>query len=239
MKITKPFNNVSSAALRLILPSIKSLSQVTFKRLSKRAGSKENAAVNAAESLDLFTDGKITQCKCSTTCLEAVLAWNRPSHVTTVKRNYQKYQQHRRSLNRNEENSERKISKYCQSSPIFKPQWKKIGKVLWNGNLQKFFQSNCPYGLTTSSVCSNMKTITTPNRPCPRLTFCQQFINTTAQDPQFLSNLVTSDEAVFTMNSEVNTRNVICYSQYGQGHPQDYYVGHKQGAESSSWSELD
>ena len=154
-----------------------------------------------------------------------------PPHVTTVKRNYQKYQQHRTSLNRNEGNSERKISKYCQSSPIFKPQWKKIGKVLWNGNLQKVFQSNCPYGLTTSSVCSNMKTITTPNRPCPRLTFCQQFINTTAQDPQFLSNLVTSDEAVFTMNSEVNTRNVICYSQYGQGLPQDYYVGHKQGAE--------
>ena len=80
MKMMKPFNNVSSTALRLILPSIKSLSQVTFKRLSKRAGSKENAAVNnTAESLDLFTDGKITQCKCSTTCLEAVLAWNRPS----------------------------------------------------------------------------------------------------------------------------------------------------------------
>ena len=29
----------------------------------------------------------------------------------------------------------------------------------------------------------------------------------------------------------MNTRNVICYSQYGQGHPQDHYVGHKQGAE--------
>ena len=55
MKLTKPFNNVSSTCLRLTLPSIKGLSQLTFKRLSKRACSKENAAVNnTAESLNVY-----------------------------------------------------------------------------------------------------------------------------------------------------------------------------------------
>ena len=35
---------------------------------------------------------------------------------------------------------------------------------------------------------------------------------------------MTSDEAVLSLNSEVNTGNVIRYALYGNGHPPDHYV---------------
>ena len=46
-----------------------------------------------------------------------------------------------------------------------------------------------------------------------------------------MSNLISSDEAIFSLNSEVNTRNVRCYSHFGDGHPDDHYVEFKQGAD--------
>ena len=46
--------------------------------------------------------------------------------------------------------------------------------------------------------------------PAQRLTFCQRFLKMNAHDPQFVDNLITSDEAVFSMKNEVNTKNVIC-----------------------------
>ena len=45
--------------------------------------------------------------------------------------------------------------------------------------------------------------------------------------------MVSSDEAVFSLNSEVNTHNVIRYARYGEGHPQDRYIGNKQGADQA------
>ena len=47
----------------------------------------------------------------------------------------------------------------------------------------------------------------------------------------FLDNLIVSDEAIFSLNSEVNSKNVIKYSRYGQGHPPDHYIEFKQGAD--------
>ncbi len=41
--------------------------------------------------------------------------------------------------------------------------------------------------------------------------------------------MIVSDEAVFSLNSEVNTRNVIKYAPYGKGHPADHYVEFVQG----------
>ena len=44
-------------------------------------------------------------------------------------------------------------------------------------------------------------------------------MNTLAQLRDFLDRLVVSDEAVFSLNSEINSRNVIKYAARGEGHP--------------------
>ena len=56
-------------------------------------------------------------------------------------------------------------------------------------------------------------------------------MNYSNQNPGFLNNLVSSDEAVFPLNFEVNIHNVIRCARYGQGHPQDHYIGNRQGAD--------
>ena len=65
--------------------------------------------------------------------------------------------------------------------------------------------------------------------PLQRLAFCNRLITTVAQTPGFLDEVIVSDEAIFTLNSEINTRNVICYSQYDNGYPPDHYVKFSRG----------
>ena len=60
--------------------------------------------------------------------------------------------------------------------------------------------------------------------PAQRLAFCNQFVNTVEQNPGFLDQLIVSDEAIFSLNSEINTRNVRKYAAHGDGHPADHYV---------------
>ena len=55
--------------------------------------------------------------------------------------------------------------------------------------------------------------------PVQRMAFCNQLVNTVETNSQFLDQFIVSDEAVFSLNLEVNTRNVIRYSPYGDGHP--------------------
>ena len=49
--------------------------------------------------------------------------------------------------------------------------------------------------------------------PVQRMAFCNQLVNTVEQKPQFLDQFIVSDEVVFSLNLEVNTRNVIRYSE--------------------------
>ena len=49
--------------------------------------------------------------------------------------------------------------------------------------------------------------------PVQRMAFCKQLVNTVEQKPQFLDQFIVSDEVVFSLNLEVNTRNVIRYSE--------------------------
>ena len=49
--------------------------------------------------------------------------------------------------------------------------------------------------------------------PVQRIAFCNQLVNTVEQKPQFLDQFIVSDDAVFSLNLEVNTRNVIRYSE--------------------------
>ena len=67
--------------------------------------------------------------------------------------------------------------------------------------------------------------------PAQRLAYCNRLIETITENPDFLDNLITSDEAIFSLNSEVNTRNVVKYSERGNGHPDDHYVDFSQGAD--------
>ncbi|CAB4042592.1 Hypothetical predicted protein, partial [Paramuricea clavata] len=48
--------------------------------------------------------------------------------------------------------------------------------------------------------------------PAQRLVFCNRFVDT---NPGFHDQLIVSDEAVFSLNSEVNSRKVVKYAEYG------------------------
>ena len=50
-----------------------------------------------------------------------------------------------------------------------------------------------------------------------RSKFCDQFVNTVEQNPGFLDQLIVSDEAIFSLNSEINTTNVRKYAAHGDG----------------------
>ena len=52
--------------------------------------------------------------------------------------------------------------------------------------------------------------------PVQRMAFCNQLVSTVEQNPQFLDQFIVSNEAVFSLNLEVNTRNVLRYSPHGQ-----------------------
>ena len=68
--------------------------------------------------------------------------------------------------------------------------------------------------------------------PAQCLAFCTRSVNTVAQNSGFLDQSVESDEAIFSLNSEVNTHNVIHYAPYGQGHTANHFVEFEQGADS-------
>ena len=68
-----------------------------------------------------------------------------------------------------------------------------------------------------------------PGDPARCHAFCNRIINTVAQNPGFLNQLIVSDEAIFSLNSEINARNVVKYSHYGNGHPLDHYVEFSRG----------
>ena len=70
-----------------------------------------------------------------------------------------------------------------------------------------------------------------PVDPPRRVAFCNWFLQMVNGQNNFLDNLIVSDEAIFSLNSEVNSRNVIKYAEYGQGHPPDHYIEFKQGAD--------
>ena len=56
-------------------------------------------------------------------------------------------------------------------------------------------------------------------------------MNTVVANPGFLDQLIVSDEAVFSLNSEINSRNVTEYAEHGNGQPPDHYVEFAQGAD--------
>ena len=68
-----------------------------------------------------------------------------------------------------------------------------------------------------------------PRDSAQRMEFCQRLLNTVEQEPRFLDNFVVSDEAIFSLNSEVNSKNVAEYAESRQGHPPNHYIDCQQG----------
>ena len=69
--------------------------------------------------------------------------------------------------------------------------------------------------------------------PAQWLAFCTRLVNNVAQNPGFLYQLVVSDEAIFSLNLEVNTHNVIHDTPHGQRHPANHFVEFEIGANSA------
>ncbi len=65
--------------------------------------------------------------------------------------------------------------------------------------------------------------------PIQQMAFCNRFVDTVEENPQFLDQLIISDEAVFSLNSEVNTRSVIMYAPFANEYSADHYVEFAQG----------
>ena len=51
---------------------------------------------------------------------------------------------------------------------------------------------------------------------CKKTDFCEWLLERRERDPRFLRNVLIGDEAVFAMNGEVNTHNVVHYAPAGQ-----------------------
>ena len=143
-----------------------------------------------------------------------------PPHPTTIRRNFRKYQAHGTSLNMNKGRSGRRktarttvnirrvrrsLNRNCNTSS--RRNGLGIPKSPFSRIIRKALNFH-PYVLIRRQKLR-------ATDPAQRLAFCQRFFNMNAQDPQLLDNVITSDETVFSMNNEVNTKNVICYARYG------------------------
>ena len=57
-----------------------------------------------------------------------------------------------------------------------------------------------------------------------RLAVCQEVLRKNQEDPNWLPNMWTSDEANFNLNGLVNTKNVVCYSRKNGGRPENFTI---------------
>ena len=58
-----------------------------------------------------------------------------------------------------------------------------------------------------------------PNDPKKCLQFANWFVNQCNDDPNFLSKVLTYDEAVFSLNSDISTKNVVYMLNTEMGTP--------------------
>ena len=52
------------------------------------------------------------------------------------------------------------------------------------------------------------------------------------ENPDWINNLWMSDEAVFSLNGNVNSKNVVCYSEKGAGRPENFCIDLSKHADS-------
>ena len=149
--------------------------------------------------------------------------------LKAIKKNYEKYRQHGTSLNKNKGNSGRPRTALSQQNiqmvrqSLFQSEHLSSRQNALQLSRMSFWR------ITSEEIHFNPYRLIRRQKlnqgdPPKRLAFCNWLVNITQNDPAFLDHLITSDEAVFSLNSEVNTHHVICYAPYGHGHPQGHYV---------------
>ena len=155
--------------------------------------------------------------------------------VSTIIRNFEKNQEHGTTANLNKGNSGRqrtarsaesiqRVRRSLQRNGVTSARRNGLG--LSRSSFSRIVRCDLrfhPYVLITNQALR-------PQDPGLRLGFCQWFVQNCESNANFLSNLITSDEEIFSLNSEVTTKNTVKYSKYGQGHSPDHYIGHQQGA---------
>ena len=57
-----------------------------------------------------------------------------------------------------------------------------------------------------------------------RVAMARHVLDINSRNPDWLKNLWMSDEAVFSLNGNVNTKNIVCYSPRGEGRPEDFCI---------------
>ena len=158
----------------------------------------------------------------------------RPPSERAIRYNYQTYLQHGTNVNRYRGNSgRRRTVRSAQNIERVRRSLHRNGNVSSRRNGQN--SSRCSFNRSVHCLGFHpyvlIKTqALLANDPAQRLDFCRWLLNMIEENDSFLANLVTSDEAVFSLNSEVNTKNVVKYSHYGRGHPRVHYVERIQGA---------
>ena len=144
-----------------------------------------------------------------------------PSAVT-IKNNYLKFVNHGGSLNRNRGNSGRPRTACSQQNfPRVRRSLRRNENISSRRNGLGISRSsfNRYQDIRFHAYVLVKRQGLRPNDSAQRLAFWNWFEAECNNNPNFLRTLVTSDEAVFSLNSEVNTRHVVKYSFHGNGHP--------------------
>ena len=68
-----------------------------------------------------------------------------------------------------------------------------------------------------------------PGNPPQRLALCNWFMKTIRVEGKFSQNLIVSDEASFSLNSEANSGHFVQYAKRGKGYPNNHYVDFDPG----------
>ena len=66
--------------------------------------------------------------------------------------------------------------------------------------------------------------ILNPGDKVKRVTMARHVLQKNTSNPNWLANLWMSDEAVFSLNGNVNSKNIICYSESRGGRPEDFTI---------------
>ena len=157
-----------------------------------------------------------------------------PPSARAILYNYNKYKEHGTSHNRHKGNSGRnKTARSLENVERVRRSIQRNGNVSSRRNglgMSRSTFNRIVHELHLHPYVLVKRQALLPNDPAERLNFCNWLVAKTNEDPGFLGNLISSDEAIFSLNSEANTKNEVQYSRYGNGHPEDHFIERAQGA---------
>ena len=105
-------------------------------------------------------------------------------------------------------------------------------------------RNNLPFPISKSSFNRGVKLlgfhpyklhrrhVLKPGDKVKRVNMVNHVLAKVEENPNWIKNLWMSDEAVFSLNGNVNTKNVICYSEKRSGRPEDFTIDTSKHADS-------